>query len=459
MQSGNYSTINWAGGNQWLKVEMDPTGGNSYTNMGESELLSVPFANYAATGGTTYSAGSGINVTGTVISNTAPDQVISLTGTGATSVTGTYPNFTINSTDNNTTYTPGTGIAINSNTISLTNTGVAPGIYGSSTSTSVITVDAQGRITSASSAGISGLMPSGTSGQTLRHNDSGWIANDFLYNNGTNIGIGTTSPSAMLHVYGGDVLIQEYPGQTSISLTQGTVVTDNVVSGTSRYVSSIGSTWLWGSGVTSTLNSDYHLVYYPSTRWDMTVLASNGNVGIGTLTPAQKLHVAGTIRTTAIENDQTNDLNINSNQSINSSANLHMWYTASTERMRITNVGNVGIGTSNPNYGLHLHNPGGAQPFMQFTTTTTGTTSNDGLVIGDYSAGEAIFWNWENQDMFFGTNAAEHMRITASGNVGIGTASPGARLEVAGQVKITGGSPAAGKVLTSDASEIGRAHV
>jgi len=38
-----------------------------------------------------------------------------------------------------------------------------------------------------------------------------------------------------------------------------------------------------------------------------------------------------------------------------------------------------------------------------------------------------------------------------AGNVGIGTASPGARLEVNGQVKVTGGSPAAGKVLTSDA--------
>jgi hypothetical protein len=38
------------------------------------------------------------------------------------------------------------------------------------------------------------------------------------------------------------------------------------------------------------------------------------------------------------------------------------------------------------------------------------------------------------------------------GNVGIGTTSPGAKLEVNGQVKITGGSPGAAKVLTSDAS-------
>jgi len=42
---------------------------------------------------------------------------------------------------------------------------------------------------------------------------------------------------------------------------------------------------------------------------------------------------------------------------------------------------------------------------------------------------------------------------STTGNVGIGTTGPGAKLEVAGQIKITGGSPGAGKVLTSsDAS-------
>tara|TARA_Y100001937_G_scaffold23405_1_gene33389 strand:- start:1019 stop:3055 length:2037 start_codon:yes stop_codon:yes gene_type:complete len=40
-----------------------------------------------------------------VINNDAPDQTVSLTGSGATSVSGTYPNFTISSTDNNTEYT------------------------------------------------------------------------------------------------------------------------------------------------------------------------------------------------------------------------------------------------------------------------------------------------------------------------------------------------------------------
>jgi hypothetical protein len=38
------------------------------------------------------------------------------------------------------------------------------------------------------------------------------------------------------------------------------------------------------------------------------------------------------------------------------------------------------------------------------------------------------------------------------GNVGIGTTAPVVKLEVAGQIKITGGTPAAGKVLTSDST-------
>ena len=47
--------------------------------------------------GETYTAGSGITLTGTVFSNSAPDQTVALTGSGGTTVSGTYPNFTISS--------------------------------------------------------------------------------------------------------------------------------------------------------------------------------------------------------------------------------------------------------------------------------------------------------------------------------------------------------------------------
>jgi hypothetical protein len=61
---------------------------------------------------TTYTAGTGLSLTGTEFANTAPDQTVTLTGSGATSISGTYPNFTISSTDNNTTYTAGTGLSL-----------------------------------------------------------------------------------------------------------------------------------------------------------------------------------------------------------------------------------------------------------------------------------------------------------------------------------------------------------
>jgi len=61
---------------------------------------------------TTYSAGTGLSLSGTTFTNTAPDQTVSLTGSGATTVSGTYPNFTISSTDTNTntTYSAGRGL-------------------------------------------------------------------------------------------------------------------------------------------------------------------------------------------------------------------------------------------------------------------------------------------------------------------------------------------------------------
>ena len=52
--------------------------------------------------------GTGISIASNgTITNDSPDQIVALTGTGATTVTGTYPNFTIDST--NTTYTVGDG--------------------------------------------------------------------------------------------------------------------------------------------------------------------------------------------------------------------------------------------------------------------------------------------------------------------------------------------------------------
>ena len=72
-----------------------PTNNNQLTN-GAGYITSFTDTN------TTYTAGTGLNLVGTTFNNTAPDQTVSLTGSGATSISGTYPNFTISSTDTNT---------------------------------------------------------------------------------------------------------------------------------------------------------------------------------------------------------------------------------------------------------------------------------------------------------------------------------------------------------------------
>ncbi len=50
-----------------------------------------------------------------------------------------------------------------------------------------------------------GTLPAGTTGQTLRHDGTNWVASSLIYNNGTNVGIGTTTPdpSVILDVNGG----------------------------------------------------------------------------------------------------------------------------------------------------------------------------------------------------------------------------------------------------------------
>ena len=49
--SGDFTTINWSSGLYWLEVEMDPAGGSSYAAMGNTQLLTVPFAMYAQNAG------------------------------------------------------------------------------------------------------------------------------------------------------------------------------------------------------------------------------------------------------------------------------------------------------------------------------------------------------------------------------------------------------------------------
>ncbi|HOY32756.1 MAG TPA: tail fiber domain-containing protein [Bacteroidales bacterium] len=68
-----------------------------------------------------------------------------------------------------------------------------------------------------------GLGLTGTSGQTIRHDGTSWIANSNLLNNGKNVGIGTSTPSALLHVGDSGLVIRSKGEIQTIGVGNGTV--------------------------------------------------------------------------------------------------------------------------------------------------------------------------------------------------------------------------------------------
>lgn len=142
--------------------------------------------------------------------------------------------------------------------------------------------------------------------------------------------------------------------------------------------------------------------------------------------------------------------------------------TNAIERMRITDIGHIGIGlaAAAPAYNIdaafntdaifHLSGTGGLFNRSILSLDKT-NAANDQAAI-QYSLNDNPQWlvgTLNNNDYrvfnFISGNDAFVIDY-ATDNVGVGTPSPTAKLEVNGQIKITGGGPSAGKVLISDAS-------
>jgi len=127
--------------------------------------------------------------------------------------------------------------------------------------------------------------------------DSAFIINnqasDVLTIKNGNVGIGTTSPAAPLHI-----------GTTN---SIGPITTTNVMSGAAIRV---GGTSQWGGQILIGSSEGNNYFWYQTGKWDAAnsvlnpnyALAINplgGNVGIGTTTPTEKLDVNGNVQATA----------------------------------------------------------------------------------------------------------------------------------------------------------------
>ena len=95
-QSGdNLQDVDWAAGNKWLQIELDPEDDGSFQLVGTQQLMSVPYALFSLQSADQLAAGYGINIANGDITNTLPDQTVGMNGTGGIQIAGTYPNFTV----------------------------------------------------------------------------------------------------------------------------------------------------------------------------------------------------------------------------------------------------------------------------------------------------------------------------------------------------------------------------
>jgi hypothetical protein len=194
------------------------------------------------------------------------------------------------------------------------------------------------------------------------------------------------------------------------------------------------------------------------------VIDANGNVFVGTAGSSNAWNLTGNAAT----NPATNFLGTTDN-------NRFVFRTNNTEKMTILADGSVGIGLSNPSSPLHVYSPltdnqlflSGAAPSTRYFQGTDWLTSlyhaRIGLATGNAnyvttsSPGDFIVQAMDNSNLIFGAgvaagNGLERMRITASGNVGISTLNPTAKLHTNGTVRHEGLAAGSGNPLVIDAN-------
>ncbi|MCI5056404.1 MAG: hypothetical protein MRY83_09875, partial [Flavobacteriales bacterium] len=345
---------------------------------------------------------------------------------------------------------------------------------------------------------------------------------------GGNVGIGTTSPSTLLDLSGGDVSIdmgRRYYGNGNSSSAWIEYDTKVHAAGSQswqfwtasnpRMELDVNGDFLWngngsgnrtfqwrpGNGQTSNVlflreNGNQGT----ATLWSVDGLGGGyyaGNLGIGTTAPEADFHIQGTnngsprgVGTTTkafIEHNGQFYLELQSSNTTSadilfsdgSTGNYgivgydnnddHMrFYTAAGERMRIDANGNVGIGTTSPADKLHVHgdiqqtSPSfTGEVFMETSANNTFRMRSTG--IGTFfTAGPSNIVSVSGQQLNATTRGANFSNtlggnalITGTGNVGIATATPAEQLHVEGSIRMVDGNEANGYVMVSDANGTG----
>ena len=295
-----------------------------------------------------------------------------------------------------------------------------------------------------------------------------------------NVGIGTTDIEAWASSY----QVLQFPVSAIMAhKTAGAIMlTDNayydgaykrrIAAETAQYAINTGTHEFRVAG-TGTIDS--------AITWTTAMYITNaGNVGIGTTGPTGRLHVVGidglnntdylaTFNNQDVTSNQGSGVLIKSGNDAGDST-LRIQKRDGTEIAMFRGDGNVGIGTAGPGAKLHISGAattltGGSRDSVRIDDTTAAAINvGPGLrFVGQFSGGNIDFGsvsmlresatttNTATAMTFYtvtnpSTSSAERMRIDSSGNVGIGTTAPGAKLELAGD----GATSAAAKIILRD---------
>ena len=208
------------------------------------------------------------------------------------------------------------------------------------------------------------------------------------------------------------------------------------------------------------------------------IIKNDGKVGIGTNSPSEKLHVFDTAVVVKIEGNGVTSANLKFKTNETDRWNLNVpsgstdlrFTTGSSDTLTLKSSGNVGIGTTSPQHILDVADSGinSTAPTIRLTNTANynasawgGNTSHSIEFYSTDPSGNRVASAIENiagidkgglltGNLVFKTNdyptpgtLTEKMRIAEDGNVGIGTTSPSEKLEVAGNILVSGSNDSA----------------